>query len=307
MGEIVFLGTGSAWRTPEHGCECSICSTMRERNEERARSSILIQSNCALLIDCGPDLLNQMKTHNMGRPDAVLITHEHGDHFLGMDDLLAFRRTIPANEWKPIPVYASYETWKSVETRFSYLLGSLIEKHIAVPNQPIVDFGDTITPFRTDHGVTAPGSVGYVIECGDSGAGKKIVYTSDFAGLPEEPDFLSNSDILIFQSHWLNEPDENRPSHMSLQRGIDYIRRWAPIDATYLIHISGSDIVSGDPRNNILKKTECSSPLISPRTGVPYPTPRCQSEWQSVVDTIARDFEISCKMLVSYDGLRVSL
>lgn len=306
MGEIIFLGTGSAWRVPEHTCECAICSSMRAKGEERTRSSILVKSACNLLIDCGPDLLTQMKTNNVERPDAVLITHEHGDHYLGLDDLLAFKRAVPAGEWTPIPVYASYQTWEAVEVRFSYLLGSLIEKNISVPNEPIARFGDLIIPFKTNHGLTASGSVGYVIESNTSGAFKRIVYTSDFIGIPDEPGFLHNPDILVFQSHWLNEPDENKPSHMSLQHGLDYIKRWSPTETVYLTHISGSDLVQGDCRNNASNKPKCSRPLISPLTGSPYKTPCCQSEWQSVADSIRNDFGIGCEIVVSYDGLRVS-
>lgn len=305
MAEIIFLGTGSAWRAPEHNCECRICATMREMKEERTRSSILVKSSGNILIDCGPDLLEQMKSQKMERPDAVLITHEHGDHFLGMDDLLAFKRSVTASEWRNIPVYASEVTWNSIEARFRYLLGTLVEKRVATPNEPIEFLEEKIIPFKTDHGVTASGSVGYMIETLVNGSPKRIVYTSDFVGLPFEPDFIKGADVLIFQTHWLNEPDENRPSHMSLQRGIDIMKRWAPKGDVYLTHISASDIVEGDPRNNIPKKPKCTNPLINPATGKPYSTPRCQSEWESVVQSVCAGYGLGFRVLVTHDGLRV--
>ncbi|MGD9817682.1 MAG: MBL fold metallo-hydrolase [Desulfomonilaceae bacterium] len=306
MGEIVFLGTGSAWRTPEHNCQCAICSTMREKKEERTRSSVFLRCASKILIDCGPDLLTQMKANSIERPDAVLVTHEHGDHFLGMDELLAFKRSVPPSEWKPIPVYASKGTWKAIEMRFSYLIGSVIEKNVVVPNEPVERFHDIITPFKTNHGSTAPGSVGYVIETVCAASYKKIVYTSDFVSLPSEPDFLKNSSILIFQAHWLNEPDENRPSHMSLQRGIEFIKRWNPTQTVYLTHISASDIVEGDLWNNIPKKPKCSSPMLSPVSSAAYPTPRCQSEWQSVADRVGSEFEVNCRIVVPTDSMSVN-
>lgn len=303
--DIIFLGTGSAWRVPEHNCECLICSKMRALNEERTRSSLFIESSQKILIDCGPDLLTQMKSQKLDRPDVVLITHEHGDHFLGLDELLAFKRTVPATSWTAIPVYASETTWKSIEVRFPYLLGSLIEKRIAVPGQPIELLQDRITPFKTDHGSTASGSVGYAIETSKDGSSKKIVYTSDFVSLPHEPDFIKNADALIFQTHWLNEPDENKPSHMSFQRGLDFIRRWTPRGEVYLTHISASDIVDGDPKNNTPKKPKCSNPLLHPLTGVAYSVPRCQSEWDALVATIASDYELGCRVVVAYDGMKI--
>ena len=305
MGELVFLGTGSAWRAPEHNCDCVICSTMRSRGEERTRSSILVESSVRILIDCGPDLLTQMKTNSVKRPDVVLITHEHGDHFLGLDELLAFKRSVPGHLWRPIPVYASEETWKAIQTRFFYLVGSVIDKKIAVPGEQIELSGAFITPFKTNHGRSAPGSLGYVLESLNSGASTKIVYTSDFFDLPEEPDFIRTPDILLMQSHWLNEPDENKPFHMSLARGIDFIRRWNPIGTVYLLHLSASDVVDGDPCNDRPKKPACSRRLTGPSNGEPYRTPCCQSDWESVVRKITTDFGIGCKMEVAYDGLRV--
>ena len=133
--KITFLGTGAAWRLPEHSCKCEICATMNQEGESRTRTSINIESAEKILVDCGPDIRDQMYECNLEKPDHVLITHEHGDHFLGLDDLLAFKRSMPADEWKPIPVYATEIAWKSIEVRFYYLLGSLIEKRLVTPGQ----------------------------------------------------------------------------------------------------------------------------------------------------------------------------
>jgi len=78
-----------------------------------------------------------MVRNKVARPDAVLITHEHADHFLGLDDLLAFRRAVPPDSWQPIPVYATGQAWQSIEQRFGYLLGTLLEKREAVPGDPL--------------------------------------------------------------------------------------------------------------------------------------------------------------------------
>jgi phosphoribosyl 1,2-cyclic phosphate phosphodiesterase len=305
--QILFLGTGSAWCTPEHACDCEICRKMRERGEERLRTSMLIRGQNTLLIDCGPDLQQQMTRHNMERPDAVLITHEHADHFLGMDDLLAFRRVLPAEAWSLIPVYASEEAWNSIEVRFGYLIGSLIEKRIAIPNEPLEGLTTCVTPFKTYHGPTAAGSVGYAIEDGMGEELIKVVYTSDFLRIDNEPNFLHEPDVLVIQAHWLNEPLNNRPNHMSFQRALDYIRAWRPKKAAYLVHISDSDCVPNDPLNNALKKLEPKSPMVSPTTGAPYPIPLCLTEWQEIVDTIQMDMDLPCPIQVAYDGLLFKL
>lgn len=304
--EILFLGTGAAWSVPEHSCRCAICQEMSRRGEERKRTSFLVKGIETILMDCGPDIRAQMRQHDLGRPDGVLITHEHADHFLGLDDLLAFRRSVSPKVWQPIPVYATAQTWQSIEPRFGYLIGTLIEKRIVVPKVPLEGLKTAIIPFKTFHGPSAAGSVGYFLEQSTGNRPCKVVYTSDFSRLDEEPDFLSEPDVLITQSHWLNEPAENRPNQLSFQRAIDYIKRWKPRRATYLVHISSGDRVPDDPHNDALKKRAPLSPICEPATGSPYPIPKCQSEWQGVVDRISRDFGIPGPVIVAEDGLSAS-
>lgn len=305
--EILMLGTGSAWCVPEHSCNCAICTMMTDLREERTRTSFLVKSMESILVDCGPDLRAQMIAHGVKRPDFILITHEHGDHFLGLDDLLAFRRSVPEHSWIPIPVYATEQTWKAIEIRFGYLLNSLIEKRLAFPGLPLERTTSRITPFKTFHGESAKGSVGYVLETQEADGWIKIVYTSDFMTIEDEPGILRDPDVLIIQSHWLNEPHENRPSHMSFQNAIEYIRRWKPRKATYLVHISDGDQVPGDSCNNFLKKLTPLSPLSEPNSSIPYPVPRCASEWQDVVARICRDYGIPGPVVVTRDGMKITL
>ena len=305
--EIIFLGTGAAWSLPEYSCECATCTKMKALGEERTRTSFLVRCKDTILVDCGPDIRRQMWDHNMERPDLVLITHEHGDHFLGLDDLLAFRRSRPRGDWKLLPVYASEKTWDAIELRFGYLVGSLIEKHCCVPNAPLEGIETRITPFKTFHGPTAEGSLGYVIEEKISANSRfKLVYTSDFMRLDDEPEMLNEPDVLIIQSHWLNEPEVNRPHHMSFQHAKEYIRKWKPKRSTYLVHISDGDQIPGDACNHSLKKYTPLSPLVDPGSGEPYPVPRCLHEWQEVVDRICRDFEIPGPVVVTHDGMRAT-
>jgi phosphoribosyl 1,2-cyclic phosphate phosphodiesterase len=302
--ELVFLGTGSAWGLPEYSCACVTCKEMLKQGESRTRTSFVIKGVETILMDCGPDLRFQMWNCGVQRPDFVLITHEHGDHYLGMDDLLAFRRSVPREAWTPIPVYATEQTWQAIEVRFGYLLGSLVEKRFAEPGKILEGPKTRITPFKTFHGPTAAGSVGYVLEDPTVDGHIKLVYTSDFVRIDEEPSILLEPDVLVIQSHWLNEPVKNRPHHMSFQNAIDYIKRWRPKRATFLVHISGGDQTPGDSTNNTLKKVEPLSPLREPDSGNSYPVPRCQSEWQEVIDRIRRDYSIPGPVIVAYDGYR---
>ncbi len=302
--EIVFLGTGAAWSLPEYSCRCEACTKMLELGEERTRTSILFRGRESVLIDCSPDIRSQMWRNNVERPDLILITHEHGDHYLGLDDLLVFRRSMPKDLWRPIPVYATEDSWGTIETRFGYLLGSLIEKRIVLPGKPLERDRMKITPFKTFHGPTAKGSVGYVLEETNQDH-FKLVYTSDFMTLVDEPEILMKPDVLIMQSHWLNEPEINRPYHMSFQKAIDYINRWSP-KRSYLVHISDGDQIPDDPANSFLKKYVPAKRITHPISGKPYAVPRCQEEWQEVVNAISSDYNLPGRIIVARDGLRIS-
>lgn len=305
--EMVFLGTGSAWGVPEHTCDCAICSSMTRKGEDRTRTSILFRGLENILLDCGPDVRIQMIRNRVQRPDAILITHEHADHTAGLDDLHAFRRSVPRESWIPIPVYATEAAWVSIEARFGYLVGSLIEKRLVVSGTVIQLHTCRVTPFKTFHGPSAPGSVGYVMEFQKGPDTFKVSYTSDFMAIVEEPVSLMRPDILLLQTHWFNEPIENRPFHMSFQNGLHYMRHWKPKNGAYLVHISDGDHVPGDPANSYLKKLQPKDPLAHPVTGIPYPVPLCRDQWQEIAETVCRDYKIPGRVIIPHDSMVVPL
>lgn len=305
--DLVFLGTGAAWGVPELGCPCRICQRMRSRQEERTRSAYLLLGKETILMDCGPDIRRQLSAWPVERLDAILISHEHADHFFGLDDLLAFRRRLPREKWTPIPVYATKASWTVIRKTFGYLLDSLLEPRLAVPGEALSGLATTIYPFKTAHGDTAPGSVGYILEEEGSGSRHKLVYTSDFIDLPKEEPRLREPDVLLLQSHWLYEPIVNRPHHLSFERGIDFVKLWKPRKAVYLVHLSEAYPLEGDPANDALKKVAVKKPLKDPRTGLPYPQPTCQAEWQKVVSRIFKDQGLSVPVVVPSDGLKIHL
>lgn len=277
---LILLGTGSAWGGPEHTCPCKICQAMARAGEERTRTSILIEAGERLLIDPGPDIRRQLIDNQVQRPDAVLISHEHLDHMGGLDELLCFRRAVPKADWRPLPVYAHPEAWPSILTRFGYLFGTTLEARKYRPGETSAGLVSRVTPFKTNHGPVAQGSVGLVVEHG----GKKVVYTSDFVDLPLDPPLAKGADLLLLQGHYFNEPIFNRPNHMSLQNGLAYVRAWQP-GRVVLVHLSSGDWVPGDPANNILKKLEPRQPLTD-RAGQPLPVPLTTDDWAELAPQV---------------------
>ncbi len=307
--QLLFLGTGGAWGLPEHQCPCATCAHLRAIGEQRTRTSLWLQGPARVLIDPGPDLRAQLMREDLPRPDAVLITHEHGDHYLGLDDLLCYRRNLPPEDWQPIPVYASQETWQQVEVRFGYLLGSLLEKRLAVPGRELSGepFGPTLAcrPVKTDHGPIPKGSVGYVLTDRSGLRPISLGCTSDLMRVSETEGF-AGLDLLVCQSHFVHEPAINRANHLSLQRALPLLAQWQP-GRVYLVHLSCQDFIPGDDEaNRMLKKYEPSEPLRDP-AGRPYPIPRDQAAWQALAERVFGDHGLNMPVTVAADGLRVEL
>lgn len=307
--EIFFLGTGGAWGLPEHRCPCQTCAHLRDLGQYRTRTSLWLEGPSPILVDPGPDLRAQMLREDLPQPAAILITHEHHDHFLGLDELLCFRRNLPPQDWTPIPTYAHPETWAAVEQRFGYLVPSLLEKRLALPGQPLegAPFGDDLacTPVKTDHGPVPRGSQGYILRWRTNGKERSLGYTSDMTKALE-PMAFADLDHLVCQCHFLNEPLVNRANHLSLQHALEMLARWRP-GKVYFVHLSCQDFIAGDePANAMLKKYAPADPLRDPQ-GKPYPIPRDQASWQATVERVLADRGLKFPALVAQDGLRVSL
>ena len=307
--ELTFLGTGAAWGLPELACDCKTCETMRAKQEKRTRTSLLLRGKATLLIDCGPDAREQLKRHAVSHIDAVFISHEHNDHYIGLDELFAYLRNRPDGTFAPIPVFLTEPTCRVVRQRFAYLEDmKVIKNEIVEPGIwfRIKEFEGF--PFDTDHGAFARGSVGFLVRIReDQGRTTSIVYTSDFKDIPEMPDELVGPDYLVMQCFWLNEPANNRPSHMSFQSALSFIEAIRPKKGVYLVHMGDADMIPGDPANHYKKKYAPADPLISPANGEPYPIPMNQNQWQAIVNRIVSDRNLSYNVTVAYDGLTVPI
>jgi phosphoribosyl 1,2-cyclic phosphate phosphodiesterase len=99
------------------GCECSTCRSTDPR-DRRLRPSIFVEADdgTAVLVDAGPDLRQQALTHRIRRVDAVLFTHGHADHILGMDDIRRFNMM----QRRPMPCYGDARTIADIRQVFSY-------------------------------------------------------------------------------------------------------------------------------------------------------------------------------------------
>ena len=120
--KLTLLGTGTSQGVPVIGCECQVC-TSNDPHDNRLRTAALFQhEDTNILIDTGPDLRQQMLRTGVRHLDAILLTHEHNDHVIGLDDIRPFN----FRSGHPMSVYAQPRVAADVRHRFAYIFGEPI-------------------------------------------------------------------------------------------------------------------------------------------------------------------------------------
>jgi phosphoribosyl 1,2-cyclic phosphate phosphodiesterase len=114
--KVRILGCGTSSGVPRIGNDWGDCDPGDPRNR-RTRSSILIESDGKrLLVDCGPDLREQLLAADAIDIDRVIVTHDHADHCHGIDDL----RQIAHHLGRPVPLLARPDALRRLQRRFAY-------------------------------------------------------------------------------------------------------------------------------------------------------------------------------------------
>ncbi len=126
--KITVLGSGTSTGVPTIGCHCDVCTSSDPR-DKRLRPSILVSYDGRnVLIDVTPDFRAQALRTGFERLDAILITHEHADHIMGLDDVRPFN----FKQRDHIPIYASARTMDAIHRSFRYIFDGE-EKPSSVP------------------------------------------------------------------------------------------------------------------------------------------------------------------------------
>ena len=114
--ELLFLGTGTSAGVPMIGCECAVCTSPDPR-DKRNRASVLIRyGDAQVLVDTTPELRLQAIAHGVHRIDAVVYTHAHADHIMGLDDVRRFNYV----KGGPLDVWADARTHATLARCFHY-------------------------------------------------------------------------------------------------------------------------------------------------------------------------------------------
>src|ERR1051325_9440903 len=115
--KITVLGSGTSVGVPTIGCHCDVC-TSDDPRDNRLRPSVLVSyEGRNVLIDTTPDFRTQALRAHIDHLDAVLFTHSHADHIMGLDDVRPFN----FRQKGQIPIYAAPETMQAIQRAFQYI------------------------------------------------------------------------------------------------------------------------------------------------------------------------------------------
>ena len=237
---LTFLGSGTSMGIPTLGCGCDVCVSAtppephlppaKPRNRRMRPSILLSYSGHNVVIDTGPDFHVQAVRENLRRVDAVLYTHGHADHVLGMDDLRPLSFHLNGN----MPLYADAPTADTIERIFDYTFDPgrryptsarvTLNRLSDEPGTAIDLFGARFLRIPVTHGQET--ITGYRFGC--------AAYLTDLSDIPDESvPMLQELDILIIDA-LRRQP---HPTHSNLKNSIALVERLKPRRA-YFTHMS---------------------------------------------------------------------
>lgn len=219
--KITILGCGPSSGVPTIVGDWGSCDPNNPKNRRRRPSILVEQDGFHLLVDTSPDIRFQLLDAQAREIDAVLYTHDHADHVMGIDDLRVVSRHMGRN----IDVYAEPETLERLQTRFGYLFSGIqdpedlyrpiLDPHVI--NGPInVGPFKNILPLDQDHGICA--SLGFRFG--------NFAYSTDVVRLPQASlDALKGVDTWIVDC--LRDGGEH-PTHANLDQTLAWIEEVGP-------------------------------------------------------------------------------
>jgi phosphoribosyl 1,2-cyclic phosphate phosphodiesterase len=224
---LTVLGSGTSMGVPTLGCHCAVCESA-DPLDKRTRPSVLLSyEGRNVVIDTTPDFRFQAMRAHLDRLDAVLYTHGHADHILGLDDI----RPYNMRQKGTIPVYGAPDTLATLQRQFAYIFDEtptenlLPSVRLNAITGPFELFGLTIVPVPALHG-TQP-VLGFRFG--------KSAYLTDFIRVPDQSrkllygldDFIL--DALRYVPH---------PMHSNVEQSLNLVAELKPKRAwfTHICH-----------------------------------------------------------------------
>lgn len=231
---VTLLGTGTSTGVPVIGCTCRVCTSSDPR-DNRTRTACWVRADgISIIIDTGPDFRQQALREGVDHIDAVLYTHHHFDHVVGIDDLRPFL----FENRSAIPCYARSDTADVLRAMFRYIFADG-----SYPGVPDLELNTVEEPFDVQSRIEPAKSVrvspievfhgpmplfGYRIG--------RFAYITDTSRIPEDSlAALDGVEVLVLDA--LRR--KSHPTHFSIDEAIDVARR-VGARQTYFTHMTHS-------------------------------------------------------------------
>ncbi|GAB4829384.1 hypothetical protein Ancab_019056 [Ancistrocladus abbreviatus] len=261
---LIFLGTGCSATVPYAMCllqpsnpRCQVCSQSlsippHQNPNYRCNTSLLIDycqyngEHSYILIDVGKTFREQVLRwftfYKIPRIDSIILTHEHSDAILGLDDIHSVQPSSHSNNWIPTTIYLTQFTMDRVAELFPHLVEVKVEakettrvaqldwKIIeSLCDKPFVASGLQFFPLPVMHGEDYV-SLGFVF-----GVKCRVAYVSDVSRFPPTSEyFISKSgagqvDFLILDANnYKMMPRRSRGTHFCLGESLEAVKRICP-------------------------------------------------------------------------------
>jgi len=240
QASLIILGSGTSMGVPTLGCNCRVCTSADSRDRRLRPSAAVAWPSSSpipsptplndhhVIIDTGPDFRAQALANNIQNVDAVLYTHSHADHILGMDDL---RPLSYKNEGK-LPLYADDSTAAVLETIFSYTfseesqykLRARVEMNRLNGEESVNLFGASFQRIPLIHGNLMTGGYRF----------GNAAYLTDLNAIPDSSlPLLTDLEVVIIDALRLRK----HPSHANVEEAMGWVEKIGARQA-WFTHIS---------------------------------------------------------------------
>ncbi|HEY3250548.1 MAG TPA: MBL fold metallo-hydrolase [Ignavibacteria bacterium] len=251
--KVIILGSGTSQGIPIVGCKCPACISINPK-DKRLRVSVYLETDSPspsgrerlpaeaseqagegahgkplkLLIDTSTDFRQQMLNNSVTDIDAVLYTHYHADHIMGLDDI----RQINQLHKKTIDLYGNKETIENIRRSFAYIFDPNTYRGGGIPDvKTKIITADKfyvgnieITPVKYLHGPTTV----FGFRIGD------FAYMPDCSKIPEkEFEKLHGLKVLILDALRYRKHE----THFSIGEAVEAAKRINAVQ-TYFTHMT---------------------------------------------------------------------